>query len=465
MFLKKLLALGVAVGIVMAPNVVQAYDGTALAPNVSRDMVTSTFWNNRNPRASQVLMSPEEIAFLNKKMKSLDSSLTGFRDLESIPTTFNGPKLIEACANLDRKRELYIDGEAVNDAWFDSIEENIRSAEVSENEPIKYGIITTRTVIKQMPVSKMASDSPTDPEWDDLCDSALRVGDPVVVYYISGDGKFAYIMSEIGPGFIPVTDVGICSDVLQWKDVKTHEDFIVVTGGKVYLEASSAFPESSEKMLTMGTVLELSKDKKSTAANRTPWNSYVVNLPYRKDDGSLGIGRALIPANRDVNVGFLPLTSRGIVDQAFKCLGNRYGWGGMLKSDDCSQFVMNVYKCFGLEIPRNTTWQANMPVKKYEVSKMSPMEKTNLLSRMLPGTIVQFPGHEMIFLGVVNGKVYTINDVSSMADPEVVYTDQESLPTGRIRSVIVNEMGSTRRRNTQTWLEAMVRLIDPFSDN
>ena len=35
--------------------------------------------------------------------------------------------------------------------------------------------------------------------------------------------------------------------------------------------------------------------------------------------------------SRDVSVGYLSLTNEEIIKQAFKCLGDRYGWGGMLE--------------------------------------------------------------------------------------------------------------------------------------
>ena len=34
------------------------------------------------------------------------------------------------------------------------------------------------------------------------------------------------------------------------------------------------------------------------------------------------------------------------------------------------------------------------------------------------GAIIQFNGHEMIYLGESGGKFYTINDVSSLKNPE-----------------------------------------------
>ncbi|MBR0305224.1 MAG: hypothetical protein IIX07_00270, partial [Lachnospiraceae bacterium] len=74
-----------------------------------------------------------------------------------------------------------------------------------------------------------------------------------------------------------------------------------------------------------------------------------------------------------------------------------------------------------------------------------------VLNRMEPGTILQFPGHEMLYLGEVDGKYYTINDISSMVSPVEGETGTEVL---RIRSVIVNDL-STRRKNGKQWLQQL----------
>ena len=57
------------------------------------------------------------------------------------------------------------------------------------------------------------------------------------------------------------------------------------------------------------------------------------------------------------------MTENNILNVAFTCLGNAYGWGGMLGNMDCSMYTRYVYRCFGLEIPRNTTWQQKIPGK------------------------------------------------------------------------------------------------------
>src|SRR3546814_19235257 len=72
------------------------------------------------------------------------------------------------------------------------------------------------------------------------------------------------------------------------------------------------------------------------------YTSHVVELPVRNDDGSLRIVPALLPRTADVSADYLPLTHANLIRQAFKFLGERYGWGHSYGTRDCSGFVSEV---------------------------------------------------------------------------------------------------------------------------
>ena len=76
------------------------------------------------------------------------------------------------------------------------------------------------------------------------------------------------------------------------------------------------------------------------------------------------------------------------------------------------------------------------------------------------GAIVQFPGHEMMYLGESNGDFYTINDVSSIAAD----LGNPSLSVVKARSVVVNGMKSTLRKNGSSWYDNLTKLIIPWME-
>ena len=55
------------------------------------------------------------------------------------------------------------------------------------------------------------------------------------------------------------------------------------------------------------------------------------------------------------------MTRANILHQSFKFLGERYGWGNAYNARDCSGFVSEVYRSFGVQLPRNTRDQGVSP--------------------------------------------------------------------------------------------------------
>ncbi len=428
--------------------------GFSFAPYVTSPMCKAGYWNARFETSDALLLTPEQIAQLNRRI--METPAANVMDPAALPDTFDGPALAAAMSAFPSPVGLYLNGQPVPEEYYEAIRANIRDAAVFSDMPLRYGFAVNHTLMKAYPYGDTLSDSPDDPEWDDLANSGVPVNEPLAVYFFTADGKYAYVRSAICPGWVPAEDIAVCQNKAEWLDARNMSQILVVTGEKVYLESSLDDPQASEKMLAMGTVLELVSMPDAAVSDRMSWYNYVVRLPFRNEDGSFSQRLALIPANRDVSVGYLPFTSGNILSQAFKSLGNRYGWGGMLHSQDCSAYVRDVYRCFGLNIPRNTTWQSAMPVQITSLTEMDTEAKTAFLRTLAPGAILQFPGHEMLYLGEADGRFYTINDVSSLLSP---LEPAETRSRLRVRSVILNDL-STLRTNGHTWLEQLSAAIE-----
>ena len=421
---------------------------TDKAPNVTDEMCKADFWIDKGD--NDLLLSSPEIEKLNSRI--LAKKETYMYDLDNLSDIYNGKEYARSLASFESPTDIFLNGESVGEEYYEAIRANILNAKTKEKENVRYGICTAHTVLKAYPYEDWLSDSDWDKEWDNFVNSAALVGEPMVLYNSTADGKFIYARIACCDGWVSADDVAICKNKAEWTKAKDHDNFLVITGERVWLEPSYD-KDISEKQLTMGTVLELSDSVDFESVNRLSWNNYAVKLPVRNADGSYGEKTALISANRDVNIGYLPYTRANVVKQAFKSLGNRYGWGGMLDSQDCSSFVREVYLTFGLVLPRNTTWQAAMPVDVTDISAMNEEERKAVLSDTPAGAILIWSGHEMIYLGEKDGLYYTINDVSSLVSPEN--------PEGGIirpRSVIVNDL-STLRGNGTTWLNNLEKVV------
>lgn len=426
----------------------------SFAPDVTAGMCQAGYWFYGHGAGARILMSRKQIEEFNRKCTEIPE--TRRNCLEEIQEWFDGEALKRELLKTEFPQGLYLNHSPVTEKFYQRIRQNVESALVTEKMSLRYGVAVNRTLIKSCPCREFLADEPDDDEWDQTAVCGVQVNEPLVLYFETADGCFSYVKSRYCAGWVPSGDIGICADRNQWKEAMKIENPLMVTGERIWLEPSAAFPGSSEKCLTMGTVLALCSGETGPVAGRMPWNNYVVKLPCRTEDGRLRMEKALIPMSRDVHEGYLDLTPDRILIQAFKCLGNRYGWGGMLNSQDCSSFVQEVYRCFGLLLPRDTGWQAAMPAKSISMEGMSEEEKGKILETFLPGTILLFKGHEMLYLGMESKRYYVINDVSSLLGEEG--GQKQRL---RVRSVIVNSL-DIRRPNGKTWLSEINLAVMPW---
>lgn len=423
-------------------------------PGVNANMLSADYWVPEWEK-NLLLMDDAKITALNTANYAFEPA--NLTELYYSADTFNGNELKSKLAGFNDYNNLYLNGIPVAASFYESVRNNIKGAQTTDVMQKGYGVIVNRTVMKDLPYSEMLSDDPLDPEWDNLVSSALFINDPVLCYFTTKDKKFTYVQSELCTGWIPTEDVAFVADKNSWYAVTHPQVFLLVTGDQILTETSASNVNHSAVRLTMGTKLEL-VNTPGVVDNRMSFYNYVVAIPERDSNGNYVKSTALIPVSRDVNVGYLPLTKANILNQAFKSLGNRYGWGGSLNSQDCSSYVREVYSCFGLVLPRNTTWQARMRCRLIDLSAMNEAEKENYFKMECPaGAIVQFKGHEMFYLGASGDDYYVLSDVSSLY---VLASGTNMLI--KPRSVIVNGLKNTYRKSGKSWYDNVDKVIIPW---
>lgn len=436
--------------------------GVYYLPDVTGEMSFPSFW----AEDKEVLMSYDEIENLNKK--TISAKGTTMYDLKSLPEVVDGIALNEALLKSSQADAQYYLGwtyleseEKATGEDYKEMIENTQNEDAKKQQKVLYGIATKRTELRTFPSDIAIWDDPADSDLDYQYLVSIRVNEPFVITSKSKDGKYYLAKSICCSGWIPADCVAICKDKDEWIcawDI-SENDALVVWGDKVFTETSIVGASTSDLMLTMGTVLELAKDidPNELIDNRSAYNNYVVWTPVRNDDGTYSKKLTLISEHEKVHEGYLPLTKANIATVAFAALGNTYGWGGSLYSDDCSGYMRNVYKCFGMELARNTTWQTAMPMAKVDMQYMPKEERIKFLDALPFGTILYFSGHEMMYLGARDGKYYVISAVGSMMNP------QEPTVRQRIRSTVVNTL-DVKRANGNTWFDELTVALVPYFD-
>jgi cell wall-associated NlpC family hydrolase len=163
----------------------------------------------------------------------------------------------------------------------------------------------------------------------------------------------------------------------------------------------------------------------------------VVQLPVRQADGTLAIRSALLRRTADTSAGYLPLTRANILRQAFKFLGERYGWGHQFNARDCSGLTSQVYRSMGVLLQHSSSIQGASTALRHRTfgEKDTHAERVRALAKAQVGDLIVVPGHVLMIVGHVNGAPYVIQDV-----PSAIFDDPTS---GQRRRTKLNQVSVT----------------------
>lgn len=425
------------------------------AEGVTAEMNTAQYWVDRSDSPDAVIATLDEIRDINTRTVA-NSAKDYVVDLTASAQTYDGTEVMSSLKGFEVTADYYIDGKKVTEDYYSSVRANIDNPLYLGSQNVRYGLVCRNTALKWFPCEEYLSDAADDLEFDQTQLCTVFVGEPLIIKTTTVDGRWYYADGTNCSGWVWAADVALCADRAGWLDYISAcrgDEVLVVTANGFKLEQNAYTAGLSGLELKMGTVLPLMPEEDVPAAvdHRTPYGNYVVSVPVRTSTGGCEIKDALVPLSRDVSVGYLPYTINNYTKQMFKLLGNRYGWGGMMDALDCSQYIDVVSRCFGFVIARNTTWQAAMPVEVVDLSGYEDAEKERVIEAMPCGTILQFSGHTMFYLGSENGKQYVISSLGN-------FVPEGGSGVERVRTVTVNSLDVTRASG-KTWLTSLTAAI------
>ena len=415
---------------------------------VTPEMCRAEYWLRAAGHPDRLLMTPEQIAAFSAQVKQTPN--TGCTDVLSLPEVLSAAQLRAKLQSYSLpKKDRYIGSRKVDAAYWAALDAQRNLQNVSELNEVRFGAVVREAAVKDFPTDDPLYSDPNDLEFDMNMESVLKVWEPVAVLNSSADGTWFYVQCGTCLGWVKSADVALSSRE-QLKSVYAR-DFLVVTGNRIVQDIDHNEPDAERPELTMGTRLPLAVPKPDSVAGvMTPY-SWVVTLPVRGADGALAEKTVRIPFSADASAGFLPYTQGNFIRQAFKMLGERYGWGGMWHARDCSAFAKDIYAAFGLELPRNSGQQARIPSFHADLSKMTPEQKEKLIMKQPAGAILRMSGHITLYLGRANGRAYVINDLYS------VYPQALNGTRATVDSVAILAL-DVRRKNGRTFLEELLDL-------
>jgi hypothetical protein len=227
---------------------------------------------------------------------------------------------------------------------------------------------------------------------------SMRVGKPVAILHESVNGDFYYVETPFQRGWIAAENVALGTRE-EVRKLAADKNFLMAAAHRVPVYGDPGFKNFARYLYYASTMPLLRKDAKV----------YVVRMPYRKPDSSIGIASGYIRPDADVHVGWLPYTKKNVIVQIFKLLNQPYGWLDQDNKRACSGTMHALLQCFGIEVgalPSFILFASDHMV--YYDPKMSVEEKTKAVENLEPViTMAGNAGHIVLLLGKAkNGKLF-----------------------------------------------------------
>ena len=414
----------------LLPSGIAAPVGDGRLPGVADAMLKADFWLAKLSSPRQVVLEPAGIVAFNRAIVQALPQVV--EDLDGFPLAVDRASLRQwlAAERLPRGQERYSDGTLLTAGFYDQLERNLNLQAIRDANPVSWGFVVRRSDLRTFPTDAAASEDDESDDFDLFQETAVNIAEPLAVLHRSADGKWLYVQLVNYRGWLRADDVALAADRQNWQ-ARREVPFVVITGTKVAPRDAVMGKPVADWRAGMGAKLPFFGMKKE---------GYQVEIPRRDAQGAVIWQKAWIHGKADVSVGYLPYTRANILRQAFKMLGEHYGWGGLNEGRDCSSFIMDIYNVFGIRAPRNADQQEAVPGRRIVLRGIGDVaSRYALLTQASPGATLHMRNHVMLYLGEHNGKHYAIHSLGSYGDASRPRSDG-SLPRIGVMQIVVGDL-------------------------
>lgn len=370
-------------------------------PGVSPQQLHAEYWLARSRDVDRVRLDAAQVAALDAEQFQRDPT---FNRLDALPDPLPGARVRAWIEQLSKRPAGLLDrnGDAIAEGEIDGWMADRALERIAAEAPVRWAIVTRRADLRAFPTDIRVFRNPQGirERIDRFQESALFPGTPVAVVHASRDGQWVFVVAPTYKAWMRRELLAYASrdEVLAFARAATRRviaPHLVVDG----------------RQLDMGTPVVPAADGKAI-------------LPVRGKDGQLARREVALPAGSTV-AGALPYSERNLLDQAFRLLGEPYGWGHADGTRDCSGFVSDVYRSVGVQLARNTGDQRDSPVLQTQRfdERSTRAQRLAALAQAQPGDLVFIPGHVMMVVGHLDGRTWVIHDT-----PGVRIDDADGTP-------------------------------------
>ena len=436
------------------------------APKVEGFMLKPEYWIEKFGDAEKIILNEEEIKEFNKKsFRKIKSK--GFEewlyDLETYPKTITREELLNTMKSYSSE-ELF-PGKTCYDIHANKIPETVKKEVlyqanfdgIPDDISVEWGMLIKREDVMAFPTDIVFAEEPESIDLNLFQLTILPVGSPVAILHQSKNGKWYYIQSVIYKGWVKTKNVALTKNKKDVFDYLNTDRFLMVIESRIETEPNPFIEEISNILFQMGDkipLIEFDEIPESIPVNnlhaQSPHGCYVVKIPVKDEEGHLEFKLALIARSNELCEGYLPYTRKNIIRQAFKLLGERYGWNGMFIRRDCSQFIMNIYRTMNIIIPSYTKMQEEGAAGKLIKFGGSIEDREDILNQLKPGDPLHLKGHVVMYLGKTANNHYIIHSGAGYG----IKNEDGSVKPVTIHGVFITEVHQLLMSGEKSYLEA-----------
>ncbi|WP_298839390.1 SH3 domain-containing protein [Clostridium sp.] len=376
-------------------------------------MYSASFWMRDITNAKENILSVDEIEKFNNNLRP---RITSLYDLYNEEDTIASKTLIDLIQSYELFNKDMFDssGQLLLNNYFKEIIRNLNLNKIKNHTTIEYGISIKKTSVRSFPVDDPIFSSFEHSKinnFDRFQQTSCLPFEPVLVLHRSRDKKWYFVKLYNYFGWIKSTDIALSQDKTQIFDYSRSKDFLMVIAKETNLTINGKDSTQVTIKCEMGTRICLLKHNGSTLID-----NLMIKYPTRDINGKLIFKTATIDTTKDITNGSLPYTRYNIINQALKFIDTPYDWGDKFSGKDCSSFILTIYKCFGLLLPRNACQQENSFSNKTNSFKFkrddSLKNRYTLIDKLKPGAALFLDGHVMMYLGKYKNNHYMIHSFS-----------------------------------------------------
>jgi len=373
---------------------------------IQDNRATADYWTGKNKPGEAVFVATDDLDRLN--LQIMQKSANTLVDLAKYPdkvyTQWMKNKITATMTSghFDKPEvpKLFKNGTALTEFSYAQAKKNTGVDELPAVSEVRYALTINRTNLRLLPEDAGWFESADDKHYDQLQATVLDPCEPLAVLINSKDNQFVFVDSRYYAGWVKPSELAF-TDKATWMKYAAPKSYLTVLASRKTIPQGKAYYQMGGKVLLRAD--DLQKD-----------GTWAITMPTIDANGTIVEQAHNIPNDNAVVKGVLACSENNLIRQAFRFLGEDYGWGGLEKNVDCSSFVQDVYRSVGIELPRDTGKQEKVMTRSISLKGMTHAQRLEIIKKAKPASLLFAPGHVMLYLGNdENGEPLVIHALSS----------------------------------------------------